>query len=196
MGSLRREKVWTKDKLKYLNENYSKHTPQQIADVLGVSKNAVRAKAFELGLKSKRTICGIWTDEKIEYLKNHYATDTNISIAKELGCSNATVKAKAKKLGLCKKQKELKDRYSESRKKKCYYGPVRGIGKNKNEVTNATRTLVCSCALDNVTVHQTALLTSRTDAQIKEILEDCKASGYFDWIKKRRKNLAMEKLGE
>lgn len=201
MSRFRRERVWTKDRLKYLNENYSKKNAKAVADALGVSLNAVRVKASEMGLKSKQTVDGktFWDAEKIDYLMKHYATDSDKSIAVVIGCSDTAIRNKAKKLSLNKNHKGYNTSKCEygknSTRKQCHYGRARDIGKNKSEVTDATRTLVCACELDNMTIHQTALLTSRTDAQIKQILEECKASGYYAWIKSRRKTGAIKTMG-
>ena len=181
---------WTPERDTYLREHYPVESAVKIARYLNVSESSVRSRAFSLGIKKGKSINKIcWTPEMVAYLEEHYPTGKFVEIARHLGCRVPSVKWKAKQLGLVRTPKNPNKAAKKAKpdKAKCYGNESR-IGMNQAEVTDATRTVICSCALDGMTVKQTATMTERAIEQVRAVLKECQESGYLDWIKSRRES--------
>ena len=87
---------WSPQDEKYLIENYHKYGVKECAKFLGRTKDAVKAKAHELGLRAPRG----WTPEEIEYLTKNYPKYGAKECAKFLGRVEKTVRNKAHELGI------------------------------------------------------------------------------------------------
>lgn len=81
----------------YIRENYSKKTPREIAEHLGIKQCNLVAYAHRHNLVSKRT----WTKEEEQYLLNKYGMMTAERIGKKLGKTPRQIveKAKTMKIG-------------------------------------------------------------------------------------------------
>ena len=187
----RKKKIkWTPEMMAYVREHYPTENTREIARCLGVSQEAVWDKANQMGVTKEQTKKKmVWTPEKVEYLVKHYPTGKIVEIAKHLNCHTKSVQWKAARLGLVRIPKNP---YRVAKKAKPdkpkYYGCESRIGMNQAEVTDATRTVICSCALDGMTVKQTATMTERAIEQVRAVLKECQESGYLDWIKSRRES--------
>lgn len=181
---------WTPERDAYLREHYPAERTIEIARYLKVSEGSVRNRAHVLGIEKDRSREKmVWTPEKVAYLEEHYPTGKLVEIAKHLECRAPSVKWKARKLGLVrvpKNPKRLVKKEKEDKPK--YYGCESRIGMNQAEVTDATRTVICSCALDGMTVKQMATMTERSIEQVWAVLKECQENGYLDWIKSRRES--------
>lgn len=183
--------VWTPEMKEDVRKNYAWEKTERIAERLGVSRQAVVAAAYHLGvLKQNKKF--IWTTEKVAYLTEHYPKGNIAEIAAHLGCSPSQLKTRAQKMGLRREKRFRSNAVSEEQKpKSVYFGNRKRIGKNTYPITHATRTLICSCALSGYTSEQTAMLTERSIEQVEEILQECKENGWFAMVKRYRETSEM-----
>ena len=176
----------------YLRERYPTEDSAKIGEVLGVTRTAVMAMAHQLRVvKSEQREKMVWTPEKIAYLEESYATESMADMARHLNCTEAQIKWRAQRMGLRREKKKAARMFSEERE--VWFGRPDRIGKNRNPVTDATLTLVCSCALSGYTQEQTAMLTERSKEQVAEVLEECKRTGYYAMVKERQDEMLCYK---
>lgn len=176
---------WSAEKKEYLRMNYKTEDTGMLAERLGVSRQAVVSMAHQMGIvKIAKRKQMEWTPEKEGYLKENYGTGKLVDMAKHLECTEAQIKWKAQRLGL----KRTKKRFTNgiAREKEVSFGNPKRIGMNRHEVSKATWTVVCSCAIDGYTPEQTATMTERSVEQIQEILKECKENGYLERIRRNR----------
>jgi hypothetical protein len=91
---------WSEDEVKLLKKLFPKGKTRQIADQTGRAFTAVRQKAYDMGLKTKKW--RLWSADEIKLLYKLYQNQTAQSIADILGRSLETVYKKASSLGLRK----------------------------------------------------------------------------------------------
>lgn len=85
-------KRYTEEQRAYIFENYSKKTPKEIAEHLGIKQGNLVAYAHRHNLVSKRT----WTKEDEQYLLSKYGIMTAERIGKKLGKTTRQIVEKAK----------------------------------------------------------------------------------------------------
>lgn len=91
--------IWSEDEIKFLNDNYKTMTHREIADKIGRTEQAVRAKCFDLKLFKKEEM---WSEHEIQYLKDNYREKTKQEISNHLCRSQDAIQLKARKLGIKK----------------------------------------------------------------------------------------------
>ncbi len=103
MGRPKTRKMWSEEEEKYVAENYSNMKQQEIADVLGRTKHAIREKAKLLGIVPKRQDLSLLP----AFIKKHHSygwNDLEIANAWEARTGNSirkeTVLVRRRKLGL------------------------------------------------------------------------------------------------
>jgi len=89
---------WTREEIEFLREYYGKIPAREIAEKLGRTPGAVRAKARVLGLSELRA--RPWTREEIETLKRLYGEVRQRELGKILHRSEHAVRTKLYELGL------------------------------------------------------------------------------------------------
>ena len=183
---------WTSDMVTYLKEHYADTPADESAKHLKITVKSVRNKAQNLGIVRRESARRLhWTEKQVEYLCKHYPTGNRDEIAKYLGFSRQALRRKANSLGLRRERKGVKNNASREGNQIKLGNPAE-IGKNQNEVTRATWTLVCSCTIDGYTPYQIAMLTSRSVEQVEEVIKLCRENGYLNQIKETRvESLAM-----
>ena len=85
---------WSPQDDKYLIENYAKYGPKKCAEFLDRTKDAVKRRAYRLGLTASIK----WTQEEEEYLVKNYAKYGAKKCAEFLGRTKGAVMKKARKL--------------------------------------------------------------------------------------------------
>lgn len=107
---MKTSEFWTRAHVERLCALYHSHTNDEIAEIMGISRYAVKKEAHMLGLKrgvhSWRKI--ILTREQIEWLRANYANTTNAETMARLNISNATLHRFVRAYGLAK-SKEFMD---------------------------------------------------------------------------------------
>jgi len=106
--------MWTKEEIKYLIDNYSKMSNNDIGLKLNKSKKSIDSKAIKLGLKKdndyvsninkKRVLDrwgdNIWTKEDIDFLVTNLGNLSNSEISKKLKKTTASISSRIGLLGL------------------------------------------------------------------------------------------------
>lgn len=98
---------WTKEDIRLLKRLYPKGKIKKVAERLGRPLTAVRQKAYDLGLKTKKY--KYWSDDELRILKKQFAETPTAELAQILERSVGTVKVKAKELGLKKSESYIND---------------------------------------------------------------------------------------
>lgn len=114
--------VWSDASEKFLRDNYSTKSAEEIATYLKVSTSSVHNKAFKLKLKGR--INGSWnlglikalTKEEIEFVKKFYSTHGSKYCSDKLGKSRETIRYVTNKLGLKVDRKSLVNNDEELKK--------------------------------------------------------------------------------
>ena len=88
---------WTEEELSYLRSSYIDIGYDELCLTLGRSKQAIKTKAYQLGLNKKN-----WSKEDIDFLKKNYSTMPIYKLEKELGKSANAIKLKASRLKIRK----------------------------------------------------------------------------------------------
>jgi len=91
---------WTEQDLDFLRENYRKVSNQVIAEELGKTESAIKAKAGVLGLYQSRK----WTPEQLRLLNENYADIQTGELANLIGRDIDSIYKKATKLGIKKSE--------------------------------------------------------------------------------------------
>ena len=91
---------WSADEVKLLKKLYPKGKARQIADQTGRTLDAVKQRAYEMGLTTGKW--RLWSEDEIKLLSKLHPNQTVQSIADILGRSLGTVYSKASSLGLGK----------------------------------------------------------------------------------------------
>ena len=92
-----------------LRKEWNRHTIEEVAGMLGRSKQATAVKASRLGLK-KDHYGIVWTDEQLMLLRRFFPVVFNRPLARWIGVSMRTLIRKARELGLEKKPGFLEER--------------------------------------------------------------------------------------
>lgn len=92
-----------------LRNEWSRHTIEEVAGMLGCSYQATAVRASKMGLK-KDHYGIIWTPEQLKLLREYFPTMFNRPLAKWIGVSMRTLIRKARELGLEKKEGFLEER--------------------------------------------------------------------------------------
>lgn len=103
------KKVWTKKMARQLTEQYPAGNLEEVAESLGVSRNAVRSYANKLGLKRAVNVKHVWTPEEEALLRELYAETDTRDICRLLGIGYGSVSQHAVLIGL-RKSHEYKSR--------------------------------------------------------------------------------------
>ena len=100
---------WTVMEDQILRNEWSRHTIEEVAGMLGRSYQATAVRASKIGLK-KDHYGIIWTPEQLKLLREHFPTMFNRPLATMLGVSLRTMIRKARELGIEKRPGFLADR--------------------------------------------------------------------------------------
>ena len=108
-----------------------------------------------------------------------------IELYKQKGCAVAAEFLEISRSTLYKRLDELGVPRN-SRMKRLSY---EGMGKRKttlnpNPITHLTKSLICSAVIRGESERQIAADTNRDIEQIKEVLEECRQSGFYEYIRK------------
>lgn len=96
------KRVWNEEKDNLLRRHYPKRDLDWVAQRIGVSRGAVKARAQVLGIQRKVHKREPWTDRQLAYLRKHYADMRAEDIAKKVRHTIGSVWRTASKLGLKK----------------------------------------------------------------------------------------------
>lgn len=92
------EGYWTEEENRFIRENYTVMSDQDMADLLGKTRKAVRSHRSYMGLLRQETNTP-WTIEEVMYLDANWGHKTLRKIAKHLGKTEQAVRDKAKQGG-------------------------------------------------------------------------------------------------
>lgn len=99
-GDSRMKRIWTKDKVTFLKNNFDKLTDLQISKSLKLTESQVKDKRLRIGLKRERI--GTWTQDEIEFLKENFLSMSVSDAAKALNRTENAVSIKAASLNICR----------------------------------------------------------------------------------------------
>ena len=85
--------LWSEDEVKLLRKLFPRGRTREVAEQTGRPLTAVRQKAYNMGLKTKKY--HPWSANEVELLKKLYPTENTRSIAGKLGRSLREVMTKA-----------------------------------------------------------------------------------------------------
>lgn len=95
--------IWTEEMVRTLKDTYPVESTGFTADLLGISVNAVKKKASEIGLvKFKKSK---WL-ERAEYIRQHFHDKSFATLAKDLGIALISVRRIAASIGLKRSETE------------------------------------------------------------------------------------------
>lgn len=99
-----KSEFWTRAQVERLRALYHSHTNDEIAEIMGITKYAVKTEAHRLRLNRRINKYGkiILTREQIEWLRANYANTTNAEIMAHLNISNAKLHQLARAYSLTK----------------------------------------------------------------------------------------------
>ena len=92
-----------------LRNEWSRHTIDEVAKMVGRTYQATAVKASKMGLK-KEHYGIVWTPQQLKLLRDFFPTMFNKPLAKWIGVSMRTMIRKARELGLEKKPGFLNER--------------------------------------------------------------------------------------
>lgn len=92
-----------------LRNEWSRHTIDEVAKMVGRTYQATAVKASKMGLK-KEHYGIVWTPQQLKLLRDFFPTMFNKPLAKWIGVSMRTMIRKARELGLEKKSGFLNER--------------------------------------------------------------------------------------
>lgn len=109
-------RAWSPTEIRLLKRLHQTTPYEEIADLIGRTRNAVHMKARKLGLHKM----DFWTEKEDQFLEEHHRTLSYEEIGEILGRSEGAVKARAITLGLdCKAPRWTEE---ETRSLAAYYG--------------------------------------------------------------------------
>lgn len=128
---------WTRKMIRFLKDNYSGMTNQQLADGLGLKLTSVRTKLYELGLK--RMELEYWTPEQVQYLLDNYRNIGDHELAdiyqrrwpKRKGWSPKHIEKKRRYLNLKRTKQEKLNILERNKKRGVYLQGVRKMWKTR-----------------------------------------------------------------
>ena len=97
-------KAWSKKEEKLVKDNFNKISIKDLAKQLGRTEDAIKGRAYTLGLipKSEERPRTKWTKEEVKYIKKHINSKTYEEIGEYLGRSSAAIASKASSLKISK----------------------------------------------------------------------------------------------
>ena len=96
-------RFWNQEKDNLLRRYYGKGDLDQLAERLGASRGAIKARAGVLGLHRKVNVHHPWTEKQLQYLIAHYADTSMEELEKHTKHCSFSIYNKAAALGLVKK---------------------------------------------------------------------------------------------
>lgn len=85
----------------YIRDNWKTSSDEDIAKVLGRSKEVICNRRHTLGLKHRESYRGPnWSERELEYIRSNWGEKTIPQIAKALGRTITSVKVKSQRMGL------------------------------------------------------------------------------------------------
>lgn len=104
-----KNKRYSDDDLKYIEENYKNKPVKEIAASLKRSPKSVRTQIERMGLKLKtleRNSSYAWSETELNFIIKNYTNMSDEKISKELGISKSKICRKRIEMGLIKQKKE------------------------------------------------------------------------------------------
>lgn len=103
-ASNKRYKAWTKKEEQIVKEEFNSTSIKQLAKQLGRTENAIKTRAYTLGLiiSEENRPRTKWTQEEIDYIKKNVKNKTYEEIGEYLGRSSAAIASKASSLKISK----------------------------------------------------------------------------------------------
>lgn len=104
-----KNKRYSDDDLKYIEENYKNKPVKEIAASLKRSPKSVRTQIERMGLKLKtleRNSGYTWSEAELNFIIKNYTNMSDEKISKELGISKSKIFRKRIEMGLIKQKKE------------------------------------------------------------------------------------------
>ena len=103
-----RGREWTAKEVVLLKELYPECPFDEIAKRLGRSVNAVKQRAYSLGLKRKSYLEKLWTAEELRMLREQYPVcESTRELAKKIGRPWGSVRQIASNLGISNKKRSM-----------------------------------------------------------------------------------------
>lgn len=97
-------RAWTRKEEQILKKEFNMNSVKSLAKQLGRTENAVKTRAYTLGLitSEENRPRTRWTQEEIEYIKKNVSSKTYEEIGEHLGRSSAAIASKASSLRISK----------------------------------------------------------------------------------------------
>ena len=105
-----KNKRYSDDDLKYIEENYKNKPVKEIATFLKRSPKSVRTQIERMGLKLKsleRNSSYTWSENELNFIIKNYTNMSDEKISKELGISKSKICRKRIEMGLIKQKRNL-----------------------------------------------------------------------------------------
>ncbi|RKY06599.1 MAG: hypothetical protein DRP65_11595 [Planctomycetota bacterium] len=103
-----RGRKWTAKEIALLMELYSECPFDEIAKRLGRTVDAVKQRAYSLGLKRKSYLERLWTAEELQMLREQYPTcESTRELARKIGRPWGSVRQIASNLGITNKKRSI-----------------------------------------------------------------------------------------
>jgi hypothetical protein len=101
---------WTPEEINYLQTNYKRQSPRELAAQLGRPESGVRWQLSEkLGLRITAYDYAYWTADEDQVLKSNWPADSCTLLAKKLGTkSKHAVRRRLRRLGIWQAEKPMK----------------------------------------------------------------------------------------
>lgn len=97
------KRKWTKEEIRFLEDNLSEMTYAELGEALGRSTQAVKTKMHKCGLPSARSgRAGLWTEEEVGFLEDNFLNVTHEVIGEMMGRTLGAIRHKAVERGLTK----------------------------------------------------------------------------------------------
>ena len=105
-----KSKFWTRAQVDRLRALYHLHTNEEIAEIMGITKDAVMYKASLLRLKKRSKLAKVFlTREQIKWFRENYANTTNAEVMAQLNIKSSTLHRLARAYGLTKSKEFMAD---------------------------------------------------------------------------------------
>jgi hypothetical protein len=105
-GEILKKGRWAKEEIKFLKKRFSYIDTRELAAQLGRPLQAVRQRAYELGLRRK-AYRGKWTESEINLLMELFGTKKKSEMVRLVGRTESAIANKAYKIGLRKKHARM-----------------------------------------------------------------------------------------
>lgn len=105
-----KSKFWTRAQVDRLRALYHLHTNEEIAEIMGITKDAVMYKASLLRLKKRSKLAKVFlTREQIKWFRENFANTTNAEVMAHLNIKSSTLHRLARAYGLTKSKEFMAD---------------------------------------------------------------------------------------